>query len=194
MKGLQMEKMFVAFAVGGLALAALAEDFALVKDGAAVARFEFGVMPDEKAASVATNDVALFNRHLKEVTGCELETAARGTKATRRTKGTIKIDLKPIDWLDTRFEWKIEFPEKGVMRVEATRTSLFTALRQLLEEGCDARFLGTERCMFQFEPRRNVAVEARSRRSAAHSFSLLRDVYGAKGHKRELGLTDDGLF
>ena len=196
MKGLQMEKMFVAFAVGGLALAALAEDFALVKDGAAVARFEFGAMPDAKAASTATNDVALFNRHLKEVTGAELEVSgsSRDSRSSSPSSPVIRIDLKPIDRLDTRFDWKIEFPEKGLMRIEATTTSLFTALRQLLEEGCDARFLGTERCMFQFEPRRNVAVEARSRRSAAHSFSLLRDVYGAKGHKRELGLTDDGLF
>ena len=80
------------------------------------------------------------------------------------------------------------------MRVEATATSLFTALRQLLEEGCDARFLGTERCMFQFEPRRDVSVEVRARRNAPHNFSLLRDVYGTKGNRRELGLTDDGLF
>ena len=169
----------------------VAADFALVRDGAAVARFEFGAMPDEKMKAAAEKDVALFNRHLKEVTGCEIG-SVNGQDA--RCPSIIRIDLKPIDRLDTRFEWKIEFPEKGLMRVEATTTSLFTALRQLLEEGCDARFLGTERCMFQFEPRRNVAVEARSRRSAAHSFSLLRDVYGAKGHKRELGLTDDGLF
>ena len=194
MKGLQMEKMFVAFVAGGLALAALAEDFALVKDGAAVARFEFGAMPGEKAAASAEKDVALFNRHLKEVTGFELETVASGTQATERTKGTIKIDLKPINDLATRFDWKIDFPSDGAMRVEATTTSLFTALRQLLEEGCDARFLGTERCMFQFEPRRDVSVEVRARRNAPHNYSLLRDIYGTKGNRRELGLTNDGLF
>ena len=187
-------KCIVAVAAVGASIAAFGAEFALVKDGAAVARFEFGSMPDAKAASTATNDVALFNRHLKEVTGAELQTAACGTKATDRTKGTIKIDLRPIDRLDTRFDWKIDFPSPGEMRVEATRTSLFTALRQLLEEGCDARFLGTERCMFQFEPRRDVAVEVRARRNAPHNFSLLRDIYGTKGNRRELGLTDDGLF
>ena len=187
-------KCIVAVAAVGAVVAAFGAEFALVKDGAAVVRFEFGSMPDAKAASTATNDVALFNRHLKEVTGAELETAACGTKATARAKGTIKIDLKPIDRLDTRFDWKIDFPSPGEMRVEATRTSLFTALRQLLEEGCDARFLGTERCMFQFEPRKDVAVEVRARRNAPHNFSLLRDIYGTKGNRRELGLTNDGLF
>lgn len=106
----------------------------------------------------------------------------------------ILIRLKPIDDLATRFDWKIEFPSEREMVVEATTTSLFTALRQLLEEGCDARFLGTERCMFQFEPRREASVEAKPRRNAPRNFTLLRDVYGAKGHRRELGLTDDGLF
>ena len=172
----------------------VAADFALVRDGAAVARFEFGAMPDEKMKAAAEKDVALFNRHLKEVTGCELETVASGTQATERTKGTIKIDLKPIDRLDTRFEWKIEFPDNGVMRVEATRTSLFTALRQLLEEGCDARFLGAENCMFQFEPRKDVVLEVRERRSAASNFSLNRSIYRVAGHWRELGLTEDKLF
>ena len=187
-------KKSVFLTVTAFAVTVFGGDFALVRDGAAVARFEFGAMPGEKAAASAEKDVALFNRHLKEVTGCELEAVASGTQATKRTKGTIKIDLKPIKDLATRFDWKIEFPEKGLMRVEATTTSLFTALRQLIEEGCDARFLGTERCMFQFEPRRDVSVEVRARRNAPHNYSLLRDIYGTKGNRRELGLTDDGLF
>lgn len=190
-----MVKLIAAIAVGGLAFAASAEDFALVKDGAAVARFEFGAMPDAKALAAATNDVALFNRHLKEVTGCDLE-FSRGSRDSRSpspSSPVIRIDLNPIDRLDTRFDWRIEFPEKGVMRVEATTTSLFTALRQLLEEGCDARFLGTERCMFQFEPRKDASVEVRSRRNAAHNFTLLRKC-GVKGHVRELGFTNDWLF
>ena len=192
-------KKSVFLAVTAFAVTVFGGDFALVKDGAAVARFEFGVMPDAKAASAATNDVALFNRHLKEVTGAELGVSigpgdSRSSRSPSPSSPVIRIDMKPIDKLDTRCDWKIDFPEKGVMRVEATTTSLFTALRQLLEEGCDARFLGTERCMFQFEPHRDVSVEVRARRNAAHNYSLNRDIYGTKGNKRELGLKNDGLF
>ena len=43
-----------------------AADFVLVKGGKAVAAFEFGAMPDEKAKAAAEKDVALFNKHLKE--------------------------------------------------------------------------------------------------------------------------------
>ena len=179
-----------------------AADFALVKDGRPVASFEFGTMPDEKAKAAAEKDVALFNKRLREVTGAELDVrrdpafaeAMAGTGDSAPCQNKVHIDLKPIDDLAARFDWKIEFPARGVMRVEATTTSLFTALRQLIEEGCDARFLGTERCMFQFEPRRDVSVEARTRRNSPHNFSLLRDIYGTKGNRRELGLTDDGLF
>jgi hypothetical protein len=102
--------------------------------------------------------------------------------------------LKPIDRLDTRFNWRIDFPTSGVMRIEATTTSLFTALRQILEEGCDARFLGPEKSMFQFEPRKVVAVEARERRNAAANYSLCRNIYYVPGHIHELGLSDDALF
>ena len=190
-----MKCMMVLAVAAAAAMAAQGADFALVEKGAAVAAFEFGTMPDDKAKASAEKDVALFNKHLKEVTGCELATVANGTKATERAKGTIEIDLKPIGDIGTRFDWQIDFPSAGVMRVEATTTSLFTALRQLIEEGCDARFLGTERCMFQFEPRRDVAVEVRTRRNAPHSFTLLRhNGFSSKSHQRELGLSDDGLF
>ena len=107
---------------------------------------------------------------------------------------TILLDLRPIDRLDTRYEWRIGFPTSGVMRVEATTTSLFSALRHLLEEGCDARFLGAENSMFQFKPREDVAVEARERRNAAANYSLYRSIYLVAGHGRELGLNDDGRF
>lgn len=174
----------------GSASVAAGGDFAVVKNGKAVAAFEFGAMPDAKSKAAADKDVALFNKYLKMVTGAELAEAAQDSSCS----SVIRIDLKPVDDLATRFDWKIDFPSANVMRVEATTTSLFTALRQLIEEGCDARFLGTERCMFQFEPRKDVSVEARPRRNAPHNFSLLRDIYGTKGNRRELGLTDDGLF
>ena len=79
-----MKKSVLTAAVA-FAATALGGEFTLVEDGAAVARFEFGAMPGEKAAASAEKDVALFNRHLKEVTGAELKTAACGTKATERT-------------------------------------------------------------------------------------------------------------
>ena len=88
-----MVKLIAVFAVGGLAFAASAEEFALVKDGAAVARFEFGAMPGAKAKAAAEKDVALFNRRLGEVSGAELEIVAYGAKATKRTKGTISLSV-----------------------------------------------------------------------------------------------------
>ncbi len=190
--------------VAAIAATAAAADFALVKDGAPCARIAFGAMPNAKAASVATNDVELFNKYLKAATGAELPLAdkpASGEVQSSKFKvqssdavATILIDLRPIDRLDTRYEWRIEFPTSGVMRVEATTTSLFTALRQLIEEGCDARFLGAENCMFQFEPRENVSVEVRERKNAAKNYSLSRGIYYIPGHARELGLAEDKRF
>ncbi len=165
--------------------------FVIVKGGRPCAAFELGAIPDEKAKAAAEKDVALFNKHLNAVTGSELGWVNGGSAPCQNK---ILIELKAIDELSKRYDWKIEFPSNGVMHVEATTTSLFTALRQILEEGCDARFLGTERSMFQFEPRKDVSVVARSRKNAARNYSLLRDIYGAKGNRRELGLKDDGLF
>ena len=165
--------------------------FVIVKGGRPCAAFELGAIPDEKAKAAAEKDVALFNKHLNAVTGSELGWVNGGSAPCQNK---IRIELKVIDELSKRYDWKIEFPSNGVMRVEATTTSLFTALRQILEEGCDARFLGAERSMFQFEPRKDVSVVARSRKNAARNYSLLRDIYGAKGNRRELDLTDDGLF
>ncbi|MBQ6245356.1 MAG: hypothetical protein IJK04_00710, partial [Kiritimatiellae bacterium] len=144
-------------AVAAIAATDTAADFALVKDGAPCARIAFGATLGAKAAASATNDVALFNKYLKTVTGAELPLA----DAHRTFANAVQIDLRPIDRLDTRYEWRIDFPTSGVMRVEATTISLFTALRHVLEEGCDARFLGAENCMFQFEPRKDVAVDVR---------------------------------
>ena len=184
------------------ASAAMAEggDFAIVKNGAAVARFEYGAMPDVKSKAAAEKDVDLFNKYLKMVTGAELGRADCPQSAERRAgdnapnQNMIRIDLKPIDRLDSRYEWRIGFPTPDVMRVEATTTSLFAALRHILEEGCDARFLGAENCMFQFEPRKDAAVEARERRNAAANYSLYRSIYLVAGHGRELGLDGDGRF
>ncbi len=183
------KRLFVTLLSVGIASAVHGADFTLVKDGAARAAFRVGTISDVEAAESVRQDLELFNRHLKAVTGAELP-----VNGDASTMNRIRIELKPIDALDTRFNWSMDFPQEDEMRVVATTTSLFTALRQLLEEGCDARFLGTERCMFQFEPRRDVAIEIRPRKNAAANYTLLRDVYGAMGHRRELGLTDDRLF
>ena len=186
-----MSRCFLLLAAAVFAATTEGAQFDLVKNGAACALIELSGLKDAKMVKCATGDIALFNRYLKEVTGVELPIASQGESWTGNR---IRLDLKPIAALDTRYEWSIAFPSQNLMRVEATATSLFTALRQLIEEGCDARFLGTERCMFQYEPRRSVSVEIRGRRNAAKNFTLLRDIYGTKGHRRELGLTDDGLF
>ena len=167
------------------------KDFAIVKDGKSCAAFVLGSMPNEKARASAEKDVALFNKYLKKVTGVEI---ALVNGKSSGCLSAMRIDLKPIDKLHTRYDWKIEYPSDGVMRIEATTTSLFTALRQILEEGCDARFLGAERCMFQFEPRSDVAVAASMRQNAAHNYQLLRAIYRVAGHWRELGLDEDKLF
>lgn len=186
-----MSRCFLLLVAAVFAATTEGAQFDLVKNGAACALIELSGLKDAKTVKCATADIALFNRHLKEVTGVELPIASQGESWTGNR---IRVELKPIAALDTRYEWNIAFPSQNLMRVEATATSLFTALRQLIEEGCDARFLGTERCMFQYEPRRSVSVEIRGRRNAAKNFTLLRDIYGTKGHRRELGLTDDGLF
>lgn len=164
-------------------------DFALVENGAAKAVFEFGPGLGAKEEKSLKGDVELFNKYLKLVTGAEIPVDGASSQNNK-----IRICLLPIDRLDTRFDWRIVFPSKREMRIEATTTSLFTALRQLLEEGCDARFLGTETCMFQFDGRKNVSLAVRERKNKRANYSLLRDIYGARGHKRELGLSDDGLF
>lgn len=174
------------------AFPALGVEFALVESGKSRACFVLDSVTNAPSRAAVEKDLDLFNKHLKAVTGAEL--GLRREEENASCRNVIRLDMKPIDKLDARFNWRIWFPSRTEMRIEATTTSLFTALRQLIEEGCDARFLGTERCMFQFEPRKNVAVEVRERRNAAKNFSLLRDIYGTKGHRRELGLTDDGLF
>ena len=161
--------------------------FDIVRGGAAAARFETPGVTNAALRAVAASDIALFNRYLEKVTGAALPT--NGT-----VRNVIRIDLLPVGDLERRFDWRVTFPSPETLVVEATEVSLFSALRQLLEEGCDARFLGVERCMFQFEPRRDAAVEVRPRQSAARSFTLLRRLYPMPGHARELGFDTDSRF
>ena len=164
-----------------------AGDFTIVKNGRPCAAFAVPYGLSAAEARRVADDLALFNGHLREVTGTPL--ATNGAAAVR-----IEIALNPVTNLLTRADWRIVSPDARTLRVEATATSLFTALRQLLEEGCDARFLGVERCMFQFEPRPTVTVSRQERRASARSFTLQRRVYFLPGHARELGLDSDGAF
>lgn len=162
--------------------------FFIVRDGKAVASVEFGDMPSSAAATSAAADVALFNKYLKSVTGATLPTDGTGSYK-------VHIDLDPITNLTSRFDWKIDFPTANRLEIRATTSSLFAALRNLLERGCDARFLGVENSMFQYEPRKNVYwASLRPMRSAAHNFSLHRGLTYLPGHARELGFDVDSLF
>lgn len=156
--------------------------FPLVAGGRAAAAFE------ANTNAIAVSDFALFNKHLKEVTGAELPVGTGG--AARRI--AVRIE-KPSDPA-RRFDWRVEFPSDDRMVVTATKVSLYAALGWMIEEGCDARFLGTERCMFQFVPRKDVAVEIRPRQSAPHSYNLCRTIFRVPGYIRELGLEEDREF
>lgn len=154
--------------------------FPFVENGRPVAAFDV-------ADTNAMSDVVRFNSHLSEVTGTELPT---GGDLERR----IAIRLEDPADISHRFAWMIRFPDDRRMEIVATRRSLMAALVSLIEESCDARFLGSERCMFQFEPRRDAAVEVRARRSAPHAFTLHREVFRVPGYRHELGLFEDGKF
>lgn len=128
-------------------------------------------------------DVDLFNRHLRQVAQTELPIGGDlGRKIVFRL-------MTPTNLLE-RYDWRVSFPTTDRMEIEATTASAFAALLWILEEGADARFLGSEDCMFQFEPRKDVAVVSRNRRSATRSYNLYRGVYYLKGHARELGVSD----
>ena len=167
------------------ALAGSAADFQLVADGRAAARIELIAEPADCPA--AEKDIALFNRYLQEVTGMTLPTNGAAAR-------TMRVTVKPITSLTTRHNWGWAFPSPDVMALVATRTSLFTALRHVLEESCDARFLGVEKCMFQYEPRRDASLMRETRRSARRNYSLLRSITNDPGTFRELGVDGDRLF
>lgn len=162
-----------------------AENFSLVVDGRPAVRIELVVATEDRKS--AEQDVALFNRYLKEVTGTALPTNGLSAR-------TLRVTVRPIVSLAARYNWEWTFPSKNSMELVATRTSLFTALRHVLEESCDARFLGVEKCMFQYEPCRDVSVLCKTRRNARHSYSLLRAITNDPGRFRELGVDGDSLF
>ena len=83
-----------AFAAAAFFATAHGAEFALVRNGTAVAAFAFGTMPDEKAKASAEKDVALFNKHLKEVAGCELSAQNAAGGASRRN--VIRIVVRDI--------------------------------------------------------------------------------------------------
>ena len=163
-----------------------ADGLALVRDGRATAAFALpkGLAPAD--AKSVRGDVALFNRHLREVTGAELPT--NGT-----AEATVELVVSPVTNLLAQFDWRMTHPDARTLRIEATPLSLMPALVRILEEGCDARFLGVEKCMFQFEPRRDVVLRAEPRASSPNGYRMLRSDWIILNHERELGFTGGRL-
>ena len=190
MKGEEMSAKVMTAAMAALLagmVLADARDFAIVKDGRPCAAFVIPDGLDKKSAQRVADDLVSFNDHFRQVTGTEL--ATNGIASAK-----IEIVLHPITNLLTRYDWRIDYPDAKTMRIEATTSSLYNALRQIFEEGCDARFLGTEECMFQFEPRKDVAMKAETKVSSPNGFRLFRNLYSMRGHEREMGLDSDRLF
>lgn len=168
-----------------LALTGSAADFRLVENGRASVRLELVAEACDRPA--AERDITLFNRYLRKVTGVSLPTNGPAAR-------TVRIAVKPVKSLSTRYNWGWIFPSADEMRLMATRTSLFIALRHVLEEACDARFLGVEDCMFQYEPRPSASIKRLPRRSAKRNYSLFRRITNDPGRFRELGVDGDDLF
>ena len=170
-----------------MAGAGLSQDsFSIVRDGRPCAGIVLPVGLSEKDTQRVREDVGLFNEYLRRVTGVELP-------VTDSSENRIKIALNPVTNLLTQFSWRLDFPRVRELRIEATPLSLVLALVKMLEEGCDARFLGTEKCMFQFEPRKDVSLRGESMASADCGFRMLRSGWRIWNHERELGFVGGGL-
>lgn len=163
------------------------QEFAIVRDGRAVASFSVEA-EDETDRRSAEQDLDAFRRHVHAVTGVGFPTNEMDMA------NEVAIRIEPIKDIDHRFDWRVEFPSASRMRVTVTRSSLMDALVRLLEVGADARFLGSEPCMFQFEPCQDLLLPQRTMRSPTNGFSLNRGMHRVCGYKRELGFVDDRLF
>ena len=159
-----------------------AAEFVLVKNSTPQAQIVFEQTPGREIKRY----VKLFNHYIKQVTSAELRT--EGTSLPY----TIRLNIVPVK-LGYQFDWKIEFPSKNVMRITATKYSLFNALNEILERGADTRFLGMERCMFQYEPRKDLSIPVQPLKSK-EGFTLYRGMFWLANHGVELGFFDDGSF
>ena len=134
-----------------------AADFALVEKGKPAAKIVFEQEPEK----LVTDLVDRFNGHIRTITGTVLPTEA-GAEAAN----TIKISLREPQKLEQAWTWSVTFPEEHVMRIEAGKYSLFSALMAVLEKASDCRFLGIETCMFQYEEKDTLSLPAEPLRPA----------------------------
>lgn len=160
--------------------------FPLVEEGRPRAAFRLPDNLRDTDAKQVREDIVAFNGYLKQVTGAELSIGGAADL-------TIEVVLNPITNILTQFDWCRKRLNDRILRIEATSLSLMLAFVDVLEEGCDARFLGTEKCMFQFEPRKNVALSNGAKTSNSNGYRMLRDSWHIWNHKREMGFTGGGL-
>ncbi|MBE6404442.1 MAG: DUF4838 domain-containing protein [Lentisphaerae bacterium] len=177
-----MKRLFISAAI--LAISALnAAEFYLVRDSKPTAQIQIGNDLDK----ASLEQIDLFNTYLKKITGSALP------KNGKALPYTIQIVIDKNVKLGKHHDWKIEFPSEKVMKITASQHSIFQALNMLLEKGADTRFLGAEKCMFQYEPRKHVSVETKMMKSA-EGYSLHRSIWYQANHNIELGIYDKAGF
>ena len=161
----------------------LCADFSIIKDSKPAAQIIFSAEPD----SIVKKRVELFNSYLKQITGTELPLK------NVSLNNSIEIRIKKDVPYNKHYEWDITFPAKNIMKITATRKSIFDALNQILEIGADARFLGVESSMFQFDPRKNISMPEKALKSP-EGYTVYRSIYSLPAHSVELGVINDDSF
>ncbi|MBR2723780.1 MAG: DUF4838 domain-containing protein [Lentisphaeria bacterium] len=163
--------------------ATLFADFHLVRDGKAAAQFK---LPAKENLTVESR-VKLFNKYVKKITGAELPLK------NAALPNTIELDIIENPPMGKHYEYEITFPSDKVMKITATPKSIFDALNMILENGNDARFLGVENSMFQYNPSKNLAMPQKNLKSP-DGYTIYRGVYRLPNNSIELGIINDGSF
>ncbi len=158
-------------------------DFQLVRDGKAAAQFK---LPAKENLTVESR-VKLFNKYVKKITGTELPLK------NASLPNTIELDIIENPAMGRHYDYEITFPSDKVMKITATPKSIFDALNMILENGNDARFLGVEESMFQYNPSKNLAMPQKNLKSP-EGYTIYRGVYRLPSSSIELGIIDDGSF
>ena len=158
-------------------------DFVIVKDSKAAAQINFIGKPEK----TVSERIDLFNSYIKKITGTELPTQGNSLE------NIIEIEISKDVPYNKHYDWEITFPVKNTMRITASEKSIFDALNQILETSADARFLGVEDSMFQFEPRKTLVMPEKALKSPV-GYSVYRSVYRLPIRSVELGIINDGSF
>ena len=166
-----------------LTVCLLHADFAVVKNGKAAAKIKFTAEP----VNAVKNKVELFNSYIRKITDTEIPVNDNSLE------NTVVIEiLKKVPY-NKHYDWNITFPEKNVMKITASEKSIFDALNQILETGADARFLGVEESMFQFNKRKDIIMPEKPLKAPA-GYTIYRSIYEAPAHSVELGIINDNSF